>query len=113
MASWRLGESSGIHYFVLQSLKKGNPERIGVDREKTRKEGKKEGGGETNGFLCSGVLVEIQFQCPHCGEMITSTADTSQGDFTTIEDCEVCCSPINVEVICEPGIVEDVRVTAA
>lgn len=59
------------------------------------------------------VLVEIQVQCPHCGEIITSTADTSQGDYSTIEDCEVCCAPMNIEVICEPGEVEEVRVTAA
>ena len=45
--------------------------------------------------------------------MITSMADTSHGDYTTIEDCEVCCAPMNIEVICEPGLVEDVRVTLA
>jgi len=59
------------------------------------------------------MLVEIQIQCPHCGETIATTADTSQGDYSTIEDCEVCCAPMNIEVICEPGEVEDVRVTAA
>ena len=64
-------------------------------------------------ILRFGVLVEIQVQCPHCGEIITSTADTSQGDYSTIEDCEVCCAPMNIEVICEPGEVEEVRVTAA
>jgi len=60
-----------------------------------------------------GVLVEIQVQCPHCGEVITSTADTSQGDYATIEDCEVCCAPMNIEVTCEPGEVTSVTVTAA
>ena len=64
-------------------------------------------------ILKSAVLVEIQIQCPHCGEIITSTADTSQGDYSTIEDCEVCCSPMNIEVICRPGEVEDIRVTLA
>jgi uncharacterized CHY-type Zn-finger protein len=59
------------------------------------------------------VLVEIQVQCPHCGELITTTADTSQGDYATIEDCEVCCSPMNIEIACEPGRVEEVRVTLA
>lgn len=59
------------------------------------------------------VLVEIQIQCPHCGEIIATTADTSQGDYSTIEDCEVCCSPMTIEVTCEPGRVEDVRVTLA
>jgi hypothetical protein len=59
------------------------------------------------------MLVEIQVQCPHCGESITTTADTSQGSYSTIEDCEVCCAPMNIEVVCEVGEVEDVRVTAA
>ena len=59
------------------------------------------------------MLVEIQIQCPHCGEVITSMADTSQGDYSTIEDCEVCCAPMNIEVICEPGRVEEARVTLA
>jgi hypothetical protein len=59
------------------------------------------------------VLVEIQIQCPHCGEIITSTADTSQGDYSTIEDCEVCCAPMTIEVVCEPGRVEEVRVSPA
>jgi hypothetical protein len=40
-------------------------------------------------------------------------ADTSQGDYSTIEDCEVCCAPMNIEVICEPGRVEEARVTLA
>jgi hypothetical protein len=59
------------------------------------------------------VLVEIQVQCPHCGEVFTSTADTSQGDYSTIEDCEVCCAPMNIEVVCEPGHVDEVRVSLA
>jgi hypothetical protein len=60
-----------------------------------------------------GVLVEIQIQCPHCGETIATTADTSQGDYSTIEDCEVCCAPMNIEIVCQPGEVEDVRVSPA
>jgi hypothetical protein len=59
------------------------------------------------------MLVEIQIQCPHCGEVILTMADTSQGDYATIEDCEVCCAPMNIEVICEPGEVEEVRVSLA
>ena len=59
------------------------------------------------------MLLEIQVQCPHCGEVITTTADTSQGDYATIEDCEVCCAPMNIEVTCEPGRVEAIHVTLA
>jgi hypothetical protein len=59
------------------------------------------------------MLVEIDIQCPHCGEIITTTADTSQGDYSTIEDCEVCCAPMTIEVRCQPGEVEEVRVSPA
>ena len=31
------------------------------------------------------------------------TVDTSQGDYSTIEDCTVCCRPIQFEISCEPG----------
>jgi hypothetical protein len=59
------------------------------------------------------MLVEIEIQCPHCGETFTTMADTSQGDYTTIEDCVVCCAPMNIEVRCELGRVDEVRVTSA
>jgi hypothetical protein len=59
------------------------------------------------------VLVEIEIECPHCGEVIVTTADTSEGDYTTIEDCQVCCAPMTIQVVCEPGRVDEVRVTPA
>jgi hypothetical protein len=48
-------------------------------------------------------LVETEIPCPWCGEYYAATIDTSQGDYTTIEDCAVCCRPIAVTVTCEPG----------
>ncbi len=59
------------------------------------------------------VIVDIQVRCPHCGETFTTTADTSQGDYSTIEDCWVCCAPMTIDVVCEPGRVEEVNVSAA
>ena len=59
------------------------------------------------------MLVEIEIECPHCGEVIVTTADTSEGDYTTIEDCQVCCAPMTLQVRCEPGRVDEVRVTPA
>jgi hypothetical protein len=49
------------------------------------------------------LLVEIDVECPHCGEPFSLTVDTSQGDYSTIEDCTVCCRPIQFEINCEPG----------
>ena len=35
--------------------------------------------------------------------------DTSQGDHGTVEDCTVCCRPIQFTFGCEPGDVVEVR----
>ncbi|MFS4455003.1 CPXCG motif-containing cysteine-rich protein [Maribacter sp. 2304DJ31-5] len=36
------------------------------------------------------------FQCPYCWEEISMLLDTSIAQQTYIEDCEVCCNPIEV-----------------
>jgi len=36
--------------------------------------------------------------CPYCGERIELTIDCSISDQDYIEDCEVCCRPINISV---------------
>lgn len=48
--------------------------------------------------------------CPYCGESIELLIDASAGDQDYIEDCQVCCQPINISVrINEEG---EVSVTA-
>lgn len=37
---------------------------------------------------------EEQITCPYCGEQIRVLVDTSAGSQQYIEDCQVCCSPI-------------------
>jgi len=39
---------------------------------------------------------EYFFTCPYCFERISMLLDTSVKKQTYIEDCEVCCSPIEV-----------------
>ena len=56
-------------------------------------------------------LIEHEIQCPHCGEVFPITIDTSQGGHDMIEDCTVCCRPIQLTIECEPG--EVVNVSAA
>ena len=41
-------------------------------------------------------LVEIQ--CPYCGETIEIMVDPSVESQSYIEDCSVCCRPINLTV---------------
>ncbi|WP_226665118.1 CPXCG motif-containing cysteine-rich protein [Microbulbifer aggregans] len=41
---------------------------------------------------------EFSDQCPYCGETILLLIDTSAGTQHYIEDCAVCCRPIQVLV---------------
>jgi hypothetical protein len=40
--------------------------------------------------------VEHAFICPYCGEEISMVLDLSVRRQTYVEDCEVCCNPIEV-----------------
>ena len=43
--------------------------------------------------------MEHFFQCPHCWQEISMILDSSIRQQTYIEDCEVCCNPIEVTPI--------------
>jgi len=43
------------------------------------------------------------FACPHCGERISMLLDLSAGSQNYVEDCEVCCSPIEISYRAEEG----------
>ena len=47
-------------------------------------------------------LKEQQIQCPYCGEFIDVLIDCSVEQQSYIEDCQVCCRPINFSVTVEP-----------
>ena len=36
--------------------------------------------------------------CPYCGEFLTIALDLSAGSQTYIEDCQVCCQPMQIKV---------------
>ena len=44
------------------------------------------------------MLPSVDIQCPYCGEWIEILVDDSAGEQQYIEDCQVCCSPINIAV---------------
>lgn len=44
-------------------------------------------------------LDEQTIGCPYCGEPIRVMIDSSAGDQQYIEDCQVCCSPIEFHVV--------------
>jgi transcription elongation factor Elf1 len=51
--------------------------------------------------------VEYQFTCPYCGEEISMTLDLSVARQTYIEDCEVCCKPIEISFSVEDDEIAD------
>ena len=44
------------------------------------------------------MMDEKTVQCPYCWELITVLVDMSVPEQTYIEDCSVCCHPINFRV---------------
>jgi Cysteine-rich CPXCG len=44
------------------------------------------------------MLDSQHIQCPYCGERIEILVDPSSGDQRYIEDCQVCCRPISIDV---------------
>ncbi|MGB7729404.1 MAG: CPXCG motif-containing cysteine-rich protein [Candidatus Acidiferrum sp.] len=40
--------------------------------------------------------MEHSFNCPYCGEEISMVLDLSVRRQTYVEDCEVCCQPIEI-----------------
>jgi hypothetical protein len=38
----------------------------------------------------------LPVQCPYCGEAFETLADCSAGSATYIEDCQICCRPIEL-----------------
>jgi len=43
-------------------------------------------------------MKEYFFQCPYCWEQISMLIDVSQTHQNYIEDCEICCNPIQINV---------------
>jgi len=44
------------------------------------------------------MLEDIAVDCPYCGEHFETVVDISGGDQDYIEDCPVCCRPIEFRV---------------
>lgn len=41
-------------------------------------------------------MIEHFFTCPYCWEEISMLLDSSVANQTYVEDCEVCCNPIQI-----------------
>jgi len=51
--------------------------------------------------------MEHFFPCPYCWEEISMVLDTSVKTQTYVEDCEVCCNPIQVRYSVEDDAIAD------
>jgi len=45
----------------------------------------------------------VTVQCPWCGESFDTAVDASAGDQQYVEDCQVCCQPILLDVAVGAG----------
>lgn len=59
------------------------------------------------------LLQEKNIGCPYCGESITILVDGSVGDQQYIEDCQVCCRPMQVSYETDGGYLTGLRVDCA
>jgi transcription elongation factor Elf1 len=55
--------------------------------------------------------MEHQFNCPYCGEEISMVLDLSVARQTYVEDCEVCCKPIEISFSVEDNELGDFHAT--
>lgn len=42
------------------------------------------------------MIEPVVIQCPYCGESFETTVDLSAGSQQYIEDCAICCRPIEI-----------------
>ena len=62
----------------------------------------------------SGATTEFaRVTCPYCGEEFETSVDASAGLCSYVEDCQVCCQPIEMELrVDENGSVQRARAAA-
>ena len=54
----------------------------------------------------------VDVDCPYCGERFSTAIDLSAGAFAYVEDCQVCCQPIELaSELDETGALVAVRAT--
>lgn len=50
-------------------------------------------------------LVSHSVACPYCGETVDILIDTSIEQQNYIEDCSVCCRPMEINATCDGSVV--------
>jgi hypothetical protein len=66
-------------------------------------------GADSLGTDKSAAAEFVTVSCPYCGEPFETTADVSAGPCIYVEDCQICCQPIEMELrVDESGALSEV-----
>jgi hypothetical protein len=53
----------------------------------------------------------VAIECPYCGETYQTPIDLTAGSFSYVEDCQICCQPIELDGrLTEDGALESLAV---
>ena len=55
-------------------------------------------GREAHSRIIAGMFDTIRIRCPFCGEPFEALVDASSGAADYVEDCPVCCRPIEMRL---------------
>ena len=66
-------------------------------------------GAQTVDFKSAFATEFVSILCPYCWESYESQVDLSAGSFTYVEDCQVCCQPIELSCAVEEGLLVAVQ----
>ena len=59
-------------------------------------------------------LVDQRIRCPFCAEPMTLVIDLSAGGQSYVEDCQVCCQPMQISFdASDDGVLESLQVDRA
>ena len=77
----------------------GPPEKSLTDAEVDELYGLEPAIGNEPSAIDSGQSEQfVVVSCPYCGEAFETTADASAGPSKYVEDCQICCQPIDMEL---------------
>jgi hypothetical protein len=66
-------------------------------------------GADAAGTSPAAATEPVSVHCPYCGEGFETTADASAGPCIYVEDCQVCCQPIEMELrVDEHGALDEI-----